>query len=168
MSGVSELKLNDDYGALRQCLRAMQSHHQVQEAICDALEEVADSLPHALNRQFCLELARALFPIVKSAQSLEEDTLFPLLKRLDPGNVDLAKSLERLTFEHWEDEVYALDVAEVLMECGRNGLTKDAEYIGYLLRGFFSNMRRHIAYEKDYIIRLVNGYVEATMSETAH
>ena len=131
------------------------SHHQTQEALCTRLEAIADGLPHHVDRQECLLLARDILPAVKKAHQFEENKLFPHLKQKVsvPG---LSAGLERLQFEHWEDEAYAEEISEVLLTIGRSETIADAEQISWMLRGFFDGVRRHIAFEAEHLLPLLS------------
>jgi len=131
---------------------AMNKHCMIQIDMCDALEEIADSLPRKFNKQQCLQVAHALYPSIKSAHEFEEQYLFPTLDSLTEDDKTLGASLERLRFEHWEDESYSQELAETLLDWVRGQSKYDPETIGYMLRGFFEGLRRHIAFEREHII----------------
>ena len=124
-------------------------HHSIKLALCDELETVADSLPHDIDPQHCLYLARAICPMVARAHDLEESLLFPRLQ----GRAGLA-TLERLRFEHYEDMCFAEEVRDALMSIGRGDPAPSFEAIGYMLRGFFEAVRRHVAFERELVVPL--------------
>ncbi|MCP4183709.1 MAG: hemerythrin domain-containing protein, partial [Hyphomicrobiales bacterium] len=72
--------------------------------LCDALETIADSLPDNVDTQKCLHTARALYPTIKAAHEFEEAHLFPALDVLEIVDSRIDASVERLRYEHWEDE----------------------------------------------------------------
>ena len=128
----------------------LELHHQALQGLCDRLEELADDIPKSVDRQYCLHLARMIHPLVKTAHEFEENVVFKALQSSKGG--ELTKSnLERLQFEHWEDESYAIELSESLFELATGRLDPASEYFGYMLRGFFESMRRHIAFEAEYI-----------------
>jgi len=116
-------------------------------ALCDALEAVADSLPHKVNARTCRTLSEALVPLVSQTHQLEEDALFPLLAASQ--NPQLSRTLARLREEHISDHSVAAEVSEALHDLseGQSKLSPDA--IGYLLRSFFESMRRHVQSERE-------------------
>jgi len=120
-----------------------------QLALCEALEDVADRLGVAMQDRCCMQLARALGPLMRRAHLFEEQQLFPLMQQIAASDRGFAKSIDQLKFEHYEDECFAEEVYEVLMDLGRgvNRMSRDA--VGYLLRGFFMSLRRHIAFERE-------------------
>lgn len=118
-------------------------------ALCDALEAVADSLPHNVSARICMTLAANLEPLMARSHRLEEETLFPLLEA--SKTPQLSHTLARLRDEHLTDDSTAAEVSETLHELGtdRSALSPDA--IGYLLRSFFESLRRHIQSERELI-----------------
>lgn len=130
----------------------LKSHHHKLLELCDCLERVADDLPELSSRQECLVLCRDIFPRIKSAHEFEEKALFPLLHEQEQGNESLDKNLERLRYEHWEDESFAEEISDVFRTYIENPEQKEAEKLAYMLRGFFEGIRRHIAFEQEYIL----------------
>ena len=109
--------------------------------LCDALEVIADSLPHP-DARLCLTTADALEPLVEETHGLEEYALFPVL--MASGRLELEQTVVRLRQEHISDSGTAGEVSEALhaLVAGRSPLSPDA--VGYLLRAFFDSMRRHV------------------------
>ncbi|MGI9356252.1 MAG: hemerythrin domain-containing protein [Rhizobiaceae bacterium] len=130
------------------------SHHCKQHSLCVRLEAIADGLPRKIDRQECLMLARDIYPAIKEAHDFEESELFPYLQRYAATD-ELLDGLERLRFEHWEDEAYAEEISEALGRIGRGGPVRDAEKISWMLRGFFDGVRRHIAFETDHLLPIL-------------
>ena len=120
-----------------------------QRMLCDALEQIADSLPDAVDRKVCLHAARLLPTLMVRAHRYEEDVLFAALDRpgLTPFNPHA--TLERLKMEHAGDECFAEELSEVLFSYAEGRPTHSAEATGYMLRGFFEALRRHIAIEEE-------------------
>lgn len=127
----------------------LNGHLKTQIALCDALEKIADDLPTKVDRQECLHIAKNIFPIIKRAHEFEETKLFPMFADTK-FQINSEAILERLQSEHWEDESYALELQEALTEYVANSPASNAEALGYMLRGFFGNLRRHIASEKEF------------------
>ena len=122
--------------------------------LCRELETIADSLPANIDRQICLRAAKALGPLIKGVHHYEAEILFPALES-DAQNVpDLLKTLRRLKLEHFEDECFAEEIAERLLLLGSGSGGINMEATGYMLRGFFEALRRHIAFEQDYFAAL--------------
>jgi len=126
--------------------------HAEQLALCRQLEDIADSLPANINRQKCIYAAKALQPLVKGVHKYEENVLFPWLEGRASKSKNLGETLNRLKFEHCEDECYAEDVSDMLLRMGSGDPSINHEAIGYMLRGFFEAMRRHIAFEREHLL----------------
>ena len=127
--------------------------HLDQLALCDRLEEIADSLPDQINRQKCIYAALALGPMIRGLHKFEEDVVFPLIAAQNAGDELTAKTLTRLKFEHCEDECFAEELIEALHDLGAGRAAINMEATGYMLRGFFEALRRHIAFENELLLR---------------
>ena len=55
----------------------MKRAHGEKLRMCDALEEIADSLPDQVDRLKCIGVASALLPLLRSVHRYEEEVLFP-------------------------------------------------------------------------------------------
>ncbi|QKV17492.1 hemerythrin domain-containing protein [Oricola thermophila] len=131
------------------------AHHEEQLALCQKLEEIADELPEISDTQMCLSLARKIQPMVRAAHEHEERTVFPILMASDGIDSNLKASLERLRYEHWEDESYADEVSDALSRFVTDKASVNVETLAYMLRGFFEGLRRHIAFEREHIVPLL-------------
>ncbi|MFN7027488.1 MAG: hemerythrin domain-containing protein [Pseudorhizobium sp.] len=125
--------------------------HMEQLALCDELEEIADSLPAKVNRQKCIYAAKALGPMIRTLHQYEETVLFPRIRQRS-GSLEEDETLSRLRYEHLEDEGYAEELTEALFKLGSNDPV-NVEAVGYMLRGFFEGMRRHIAFERSHLLK---------------
>ena len=152
---IGELSQADSQ-RLARCIVMLRASHDLKLSMCDALEAIADGLPDQLDVQTCLTLSRCLLPTLKKAQLLEEEELFPLLLRLTGNHPALAASVDRLHKEHCEDEGFAEEIAHLLQECAGEGRANNAEVAGYMLRGFFSCVRRHVAFERECLLALAD------------
>lgn len=130
-------------------------HHSRQLELCKRLEELANRLPNDFNTQECLSLSWQVYPIVKTAHEFEEQKLFPLLTQSLEHGENLGQSLERLKYEHWEDEAYAEDLCLHLRELVKKPNNANIDKIAYMLRGFFEGMRRHIAFETEHLLPIL-------------
>lgn len=125
-----------------------------QFALCRELEDIADSLPSSINRQKCIYAAQVLNTLVKHAHAYEENILFRWLEENRSRDDALHATITRLKFEHCEDECYAEELSDVLLKLGR-GDAVNIEATGYMLRGFFEARRRHIAFEREHLLRYI-------------
>ncbi|WP_244435522.1 hemerythrin domain-containing protein [Martelella sp. AD-3] len=128
---------------------AMGEAHAAIQRLCEALEDVADSLPANVNRGDCRRLAEELVPALRTAQETEEMQVFPAIRRA-AGARAVAEALDRLTYEHFEDLCFAEEVTDVLRRLA-NGSTVNTEAVGYMLRGLFGALRRHLSFEQELV-----------------
>lgn len=126
-----------------------------QERFCDQLEAIADALPAGVCHMTCARLARTATSLVRAAHHFEESRIFPLLSARPDIDDKLVQSLGRLEWEHIEDEGYADEIAEALTGLSGKPRPDKADSLGYMLRGFFESMRRHIAFEREYLLPIV-------------
>lgn len=101
--------------SLDNVLKTVQAFHEKQSNLCDRLEGLADSLPDNFNAQEALVLARQIMPVICESHRFEEDVLFELV-----NDASSNQSLERLKFEHWEDEASGEDLTDALLSYGCN------------------------------------------------
>lgn len=130
-------------------LALLRKNHHDKHALCDRLEEIADSLPDNLDRHICATTARSIEPILKKAHQFEEETLFPVLLRAEKGRTDFDVILSRLSDEHHEDLCFGEEVRDALLALASDTPVQSADATGYMLRGFFENLRRHMAFEAE-------------------
>lgn len=129
-------------------------HHRQLMGLCGELERVADSLPHNVNQQTCIQLANALGPNLIAAQELEEKEIFPALLSLAPCGKELGDTIRQLCQDHQMDRCYAEEVQEMLYSYGVGMLSVSHETAGFMLRGFFESLRRHLAFEDHLVMPL--------------
>lgn len=137
---------------LLSAVRTMNEFHKAQLALCNRLESLADSLPQSFDAQEALHVARQIVPTVKQAHAFEEKVIFDTLRTTEAGQFSNPQSLNRLKFEHWEDEALAEDLAESLIAYAAHPSAEMVGKLSYMLRGFFDNLRRHIAFEAEFIL----------------
>lgn len=121
-----------------------------QLSLCRELEDIADSLPANVNKQKCIHAARALGPLIKTVHVYEERVLFPALAGGAVAD-ELSATIDRLKFEHFADECFAEELSERLIHLGAGDPNINMEATGYMLRGFFEGLRRHIAFEREHL-----------------
>jgi hypothetical protein len=127
--------------------------HAEKLRICDDLEEIANTLPARFDRMKCLQLANALVPLMRSSHRYEEEVVFPAYAAMRGRE----ESLRRLRAEHIEDECFADEVTEALLTMGHGAEVTNPEAVGFMLRGFFELVRRHVAFEREHVLPAVNG-----------
>jgi hemerythrin-like domain-containing protein len=135
-------------------IAVIEEEHALQLEFCDVLELIADSLPNRLNQ----DLTRIAVPILRNSMplhmKLEEEVLFPLMRKRVAGAAHLAAVLDRLEDEHETDEDLAAEIADALEAVGKTGIPDNPEMLGYMLRAFFDSQRRHIAWENRVVLPL--------------
>lgn len=119
--------------------------------LCGALEALADSLPSRLDTHAAILLVNRLQPTLVRCHELEETLVFPVLRT---SNLDVGPILDRLHNEHVEDEDHAVDVRHAVNTFVTCKAKVQAEEIGFMLRGLFTQMRRHLAFDRDYVLPL--------------
>lgn len=131
------------------CIDMPRVHHEMLR-LCAALEAVADDLPDGVDRLQCLALAGSLLPVLRSGHRFEEEQVFPPVE----ARTGEAGVIRRLKTEHVEDDCNAQELTQVLLAIGQGHPIYNPEAVGYMLRAFFGTMRRHIAFERDHILRV--------------
>lgn len=127
-----------------------------QLSICDALEEIADTLPKRIDKQVCIHTARILPQIIKRAHYFEDNILFPSLKRSKIMSIDLSVTIKRLTLEQAANEYFTEELSDVLLAYAIENPILEAEATGYMLRGFFEKLRQHVAFKKELFKGILN------------
>ncbi len=129
---------------LTECLNRLDS-------LCTDLEAIADELPAGTHPPAILPISQTIEAVIRAVHKLEEDEVFPELLQRYPDDLSLRAALERLRLEHIEDEGFSAEIAEALSDLA-SGSDRRTETIGYMLRGFFECLRRHIAFEREHIL----------------
>jgi hemerythrin-like domain-containing protein len=135
--------------------KAMQLHLSTQLELCQQLEAIADDLPKTIDHQNLLIVARKILPTIKEAHRFEERRIFPHIQVEAEDKEALTQSLERLKFEHWEDESFAEELSHGLINFVSECEEPSSITLAYMLRGFFEGVRRHIAFEVEHILPLL-------------
>lgn len=133
----------------------LQRELMIQENLCENLESLADDLPDNVDTQKCLIISKRIFSVVQRAHKFEEKELFPALRTAYGDSAKLPLTLERLRYEHWEDEAFAGELSECLSAFVADRGDCNIESLAWMLRGFFEGLRRHIAFEREHILPLV-------------
>lgn len=135
-------------------ISAFEVDHVLKLGLCDVLESIADALPHTADTSLATIAVRILRNGLPEHVALEEGHLFPLLRRRNAGDQSCQKILLQLEHEHGSDEAFAYEIADELEQIAEAKAPKNAEMLGYMLRGFFVSLRRHIRWENATVIPL--------------
>jgi hemerythrin-like domain-containing protein len=133
-------------------IRILREEHALQNELCDLLEAIADGLPHHFDRSLALVSVSILETGMPSHMRLEEEALFPLLRRRVAESHPLQSALTCLEDEHDRDGAALVEIAEALRSAIDGGSIANPEMLGYMLRGFFESQRRHIAWEEAVVL----------------
>lgn len=132
----------------------MRRAHDEKLRLCDALEKIADALP-GVDRMICLSTANSIVPLLRNIHQYEEAIIFPAYEEAVVGSEANLASTRRLRAEHVEDECFAGEVTEILLAIGHGEAVENPEAIGFMLRGLFENLRRHIAFEREHVLPMI-------------
>ena len=139
-------------------LLSVGNDHAVQLCFCDALEEIADGLPHfnyaLVQRTLDLLASGALEDI-----RLQQQSLFDELGRTERANAVVRLVSSRLTAQPAYDACALAELTDVLRSLARQGHVSNPEMLGYLLRGFFDACRRHVAWQVEVFVPLAREHV---------
>lgn len=133
-------------------LVAIERAHAGLHGLCDLLEQVADSIPERIDPATCAGLGDTLLPLLRDIHQFEEDVLYPLAVHRLGATQQIRSTITRLQYEHCEDLCFAEELSEALCDLGRGKAPENPEATGYMLRGFFEALRRHIAFERDHLL----------------
>lgn len=128
-------------------LAVVDAQHMRMASLCDQLEGIADTLPHAIDPVQCMSMARTLVPTMKAVAAFEEQELLPLAESILGPDIHDGSLQLLMEQQHREDMGYAEELSESLADRAMTATTRGANSLGYMLRGFFYGMRRHIAFE---------------------
>ncbi|MBZ9798521.1 hemerythrin domain-containing protein [Mesorhizobium sp. ES1-4] len=134
--------------------------HDEKLRLCEALESIADTLPN-VDRFSCLGTANRIVPLLRDIHLFEEAVIFPVYEAALTGAEASFQSISRLRAEHIEDECFADEVTEQLLGIGHGRPIGNAEALGFMLRGFFESLRRHIAFEREHVLPRIISIVDA-------
>lgn len=117
--------------------------------LCVKLEVLADSLPARVDTLAAMRLVQKLESTLKRCHELEEAAIFPILRT---PHSDFGAIVERLRVEHLEDESQAADLREAVSAYVARQGGPEPEGIGYMLRGLFTPLRRHLAFDREFVL----------------
>ena len=119
----------------------------LQTEICAALESLADGLPDSLDADLTARLAPILNSSWSEHVSLQEDAIFPILKRCHAGSDALILQIEQLEIEHGMIADSNREITEQF-DLALQGIEPSIDMLGYMLRGAFLDRRRHLDCER--------------------
>lgn len=148
----SDWPSKDRYPAIEDPLTAFARLVRQQLQAADYLEEIADSLPGAIDKKLCLDLAHHIPCLLEICWTIDESVIFPRLLTDQAECGFTLQIAERLSNERLMDQGYAIEVSDLLEGFGHSRPVRDANASGYLLRSFFESTRRSAAFELEFIV----------------
>lgn len=135
-------------------ISVLQSEFSVQSQLCDLLELIADNLPLDVDPGDL----RAALPLLKRGLQhhvfLQEQLLFPVLRARATIEDKIDSILGQVEREHAIDQCLAVEIGEDLEILQHTGTPQNPNMLGYMLRSFFENQRRHMAWEAHVVLPL--------------
>jgi hypothetical protein len=128
---------------------------------CGQLEQIANSLPNHVDIDQCAKLFEQLPDLLGLCDDINQRVIFPLLLRHQSHSYFTHSTAERLVDERLMNQVYALEVSELLAQLAKAESIQNVEASGYLLRSFFETVRRSCAFDLEYIIPMTWRYLTA-------
>lgn len=128
--------------------------HDLQLQLCDLLEQIADCLPKNVSPRAAQSAVNAIHELYRHHER-EEGCLFPIIQKRAKPHDNIDQILSHLKEEHATDESLASEMQENLEILAAGNLPENPNMLGYMLRGFFENYRRHISWENTVLLPLV-------------
>ena len=144
--------------AVADWVQILEDYMNLQLVLCSKLESIADSLPVLSETNSAYEASQSLVTLLRTVHKFEEGTVFPQLQKHVAARKDLDVTINRLKNEHVGDEDFAEDVSAALTKYLYKQDHQQAESLGWMLRGLFENLRRHIAFEREHILPLAQEF----------
>lgn len=131
-----------------------------QMSFCAEMETMADALPSLASDRAAWLVAR-LREHAAGVADLEERTLFPVLeprRRVDPT---LDEAIDQACADHSDDADLACELSEALETIRASGRAANPSALGYLMRCYFEQRRRHLRWEDRAILRPATALMDA-------
>jgi hemerythrin-like domain-containing protein len=135
--------------------------HVIEERLCDLLEAIADALPDGVSPVCAKSAVNYLQSRFPGHIALENEIIFPALKAAQLISPSLGRAIKQAQQEHAADEDTAAELAEALTAFIDDREAGEANVLGYMLRGFFEQRRRHIVWEETLLYPLARSNIEA-------
>ncbi|MBX2856787.1 MAG: hypothetical protein KTR21_17505 [Rhodobacteraceae bacterium] len=161
----SDRPASNQDGAVMDCgpdrLSAYDPSARAELAFCSSLEDAANQLPAlCLGRFLKFGAALRLMPERQEARRIEER--FSQILLAQDNAKALAAALAMIDLEEREDADIAIELADALDAAAAAGEVVNPNALGYLMRSFFENRRRHLAWRREAFIEPARRMLEAT------
>lgn len=130
----------------------LEEEHELQRELCNVLEALADDLPTGFDKGLATVAVAILEGSMERHMRLEEEGLFPLLRECVADTDPIHSAMRCLEEEHGRDSGSLVEITDVLKAAIQKNAVENAEMLGYMLRGFFECLRRHVAWEDRVLI----------------
>ncbi len=127
--------------------------------VCAALENIADGLPGSGPQDKTVRVLAFLEKAFARHVFIYEKCLFPIIRSLEEKNEPVELVLQELEFEHSADHGLIVEIASALVGRTARDAGLNTEMLGYLLRSFFENCRRHCAWERNIIQPIIRQHL---------
>lgn len=136
--------------------------------LCAALEKIADGLPGTGRHRRTGKVLAFLDSAFARHVFLHEKCLFPLISSLEDKKECVELILRELEFEHAADRGLIVEITSAFMgrACGESRL--ETQMLGYLLRAFFENYRRHCSWERNILYPIVRKHLAGGTPRKQH
>ena len=136
--------------------------------LCAMLEKIADGLPGTGLHRSTGKVLAFLDKAFARHVFLHEKCLFPLISSLEEKRECVELILRELEFEHAADRGLIIEITSAFMgrEGGDSGM--ETQILGYLLRGFFENYRRHCSWERNVLYPIVRMHLAGGTPRKQH
>ena len=147
-------------------LTLLERDHMRLLRLCAGLEKIADGLPGTGHQARTGKVLAFLEAAFARHVFLHEKCLFPLIRSLEEKNEPVELMLRELEFEHSADRGLIVEILSAYM--GRDSRNAGLEALGYLLRSFFENYRRHSAWERTTLYPIVRAHLVSGTPRKQH
>jgi iron-sulfur cluster repair protein YtfE (RIC family) len=127
--------------------------------LCIALEKIADGLPASGQRCGTARILPFLDQAFTMHVLIHDKCLFPMVRSLAETSDGVELILRQLEFEHASDHGLIVEICSVFAgeACNKGGV--ETQILGYLLRAFFENYRRHCAWESNVLYPIARKFL---------
>ncbi len=137
-------------------LNAIRKNHRFHIYVCDAIEEIANSLPDRIDPDRCMRIADTLSRELPMHHADEEDGLFPLLKMRSQPDDQIANILQELARQHAIDSDQAVELLDPMSTIATGKNIRNPDMLGYMFRSFVETYRRHLIWEIEFLLPLAH------------
>jgi hemerythrin-like domain-containing protein len=135
--------------------------------LCAALEKLADGLPASAAGAKTARLISFMDQAYDRHIFLHEKCLFPIIKSFAGAKAAIEPILAQLEYEHASDHGSVHEITSAFLNGSSSEAKVDVCVLGFTLRSFFENCRRHAGWEKTILYPLAHDLL-SDGTATAH